>query len=101
MTKCYVLAISVILKFKSITNERNIVIQLEYQKVTLLDQSNVGTAVSAVTNELITDLRGAWQSIAKSSIAAFATSLRTSEKAKWVRPLTAYLQLGVFSNLQA
>jgi len=36
-----------------------------------------------VTNELITELRGTGQSIGKlSSIAALATNLRTSEKAK-------------------
>jgi len=39
--------------------------------------------INAVTSELITDLPGRVQSIVKlSSIAAFAISLRTSEKAK-------------------
>ncbi len=56
----------------------------------------------AVTSELITDFLGTGKSIAKlSSIVALATSLWTSEKAKWPRPLTAYRRLGVFSNLQA
>jgi len=57
---------------------------------------------NVVTNELITELRGAGQSIVKlSSMAAFATSLRTSEKAKCFRPFTACLRFGVFSSLQA
>ena len=54
---------------------------------------------STATRELTTDLRGTGKSIPKlSSIAACATNLRTSEKAKWLRPLTTCRRLGVFSS---
>ena len=57
---------------------------------------------STATRELTTDLRGTGKSIPKlSSSAALATNLRTSEKAKWFRPLTMCRRFGVFASRSA
>ena len=68
----------------------------------ILKTSHVAIRISfTAARELITGLRGARQSIVKfSSNTAWATSLRASEKAKWLRSLTACRRFGAFSNLQ-
>ena len=65
----------------------------------LLKKVHAAMRSSTAMREFTTDFRGTGKSIPKlSSSAARATDLRTSEKAKWLRPLTACRRFGVFST---